>query len=219
MNCEKDNGISVGSTDAVFNPSLSYGTMTDQDGNVYKTIMIGNQTWMAENLRTKKYSDGTNISNVKDHSAWLELISGAYCSYNNTKNADSICTYGLLYNGYALASGKLAPEGWHIPTFEEWNSMINYLGGTSIADGYLKESGYTHWNSPNTDADNMSGFTALPGGFRDNVFRDLGKSCWWWTTTGEHPNIRTVVLHYKYAELTYFLQANNCGLSIRCVKN
>jgi uncharacterized protein (TIGR02145 family) len=218
--CEKDNDAPIGNSDAVFNPSLEYGTMTDQDGNTYKTITIGDQIWMAENLRTKKYVDGTKISHVKDHTAWFEKASGAYCSYNNTENADSIRTYGLLYNGYALASGKIAPEGWHIPTIEEWNIMIDYLGGNSVAHGHLKESGLVHWNSPNTDADNLSGFTALPGGFRECMeFMEHSRSGWWWTASGVNPNIRTVVLDYYYGEVCYAMQTNNKGLSIRCVKD
>lgn len=219
-NCEKDNDSPVGYSDAVFNPNLVYGTMTDQEGNTYKTITIGSQTWMAENLRTKRYADGTKIPNVKGHTAWFELTTGAYCSYNNTENADSIRTYGLLYNGYARASGKIAPEGWHIPTIEEWNIMINYLGGASAAYGPLKERGYLHWNSPNIDADNMSGFTGLPGGFREYMrFMERGRSGWWWTASGVNPSNRVVVLDYYYEDVGYTMQTDNKGLSIRCVKD
>src|ERR1035437_8488499 len=103
--CKKDNNSPSnpynGKTTAVFNPGLTYGTMTDQDGNVYKTISIGTQTWMAENLRTTKYRDGSSMQNVTDNTVWTYLTSGAYCNYNNTKSADTIATYGRLYDWYA----------------------------------------------------------------------------------------------------------------------
>ena len=88
--------------------------MTDQDGNFYKTVTIGTQTWMAENLRTMKYNDGTNIPLVTSGIAWNNLNTGAYCNYNNTTNSDTIATYGRLYNWYAVNTGKLAPKGWHV---------------------------------------------------------------------------------------------------------
>jgi|WetSurMetagenome_2_1015567.scaffolds.fasta_scaffold08758_6 uncharacterized protein (TIGR02145 family) len=220
LNCEKDDEIPEGLTDADFNSSLSYGTMTDQEGNEYKTINIGIQTWMAENLRTKRYMDGKKIPNVKDHMDWFELYTGAYSTYNNTRNADSIRTYGLLYNGYAMASGKLAPEGWHIPTIEEWEIMISYLGGKYIAGGHLKEMGNKHWNTPNTDAENMSGFTALAGGYREyGSFRSYGETCWWWSATGTNPDIRTIALANDTSAVFYNYQTNNKGLYVRCVKD
>jgi hypothetical protein len=106
-------------TTAVFNSSLTYGTMTDQDGNVYQTITTGSQTWMAENLRTTKYNDGTAIANVSTNSDWTNLSTGAYCNYNNTSNEDTIATDGRLYNWYAVNVGNLAPKGWHVATNSE----------------------------------------------------------------------------------------------------
>ena len=168
--CKKDDNNPNpynGKTTAVFNPSLTYGTLTDQDGNVYKTIVIGNQTWMAENLRTTKYRDGSPIPNVTEITAWGNLTTGAYCNYNNTTSADTIATYGRLYNWYAaIDSRNIAPTGWHVPNDAEWETLIYYLGGYSVVGGKMKETGTTHWISPNTGATNESGFTALPSGLR-----------------------------------------------------
>lgn len=182
--CEKDDNSTNGKTTAVFNPAVSYGTMTDQDGNVYKTVAIGTQTWMAENLRTTTYNDGTAIQNVTDNDSWASST-GAYCNYNNTTVTDTIATYGRLYNWYAVNTGKLAPKGWHVPTDAEWTTLTTYLGGESVSGGKLKETGTTHWISPNTGATNETGFTALPGGFRrsNGTFSDIGGCGSWWSAT------------------------------------
>jgi uncharacterized protein (TIGR02145 family) len=167
--CKKENSYNPtnGKTTAVFNSSVTYGTLTDQDGNVYKTITIGTQTWMAENLRTTKYRDGSAIPNITDKTAWGNISTGAYCNYNNTTSADTIATYGRLYNWYAATESRnIAPAGWHVPNDAEWETLIYYLGGFSVAGGKMKETGTTHWISPNTGATNESGFTALPSGLR-----------------------------------------------------
>jgi uncharacterized protein (TIGR02145 family) len=194
ISCSKDHSddpssgnATNGKTTAMFNPGLSYGTLTDQDGNTYKTITIGTQTWMAENLRTTKYNDGTAIPNITGAGEWAALTTGAYCNYNNTTGNDTIATYGRLYNWYAINTGKLAPEGWHVPTNAEWTTLTDYLGGTSGAVGKLKETGTTHWSNPNIGATNESGFTALPGGHRyvNGSFESVGSyGCWWSSTEG-----------------------------------
>jgi uncharacterized protein (TIGR02145 family) len=156
ISCEKDDGdgpsshnSTNGQTTAEFNPSITYGTLTDQDGNVYKTVTIGTQTWMAENLRTTKYNDGTAIANVTENTVWDTLRTGAYCNYNNTTSIDTIATYGRLYNWHAVNTGKLAPIGWHVPTADEWTKLTDDLGSGYVAGGKLKETGTSHWNSPN----------------------------------------------------------------------
>jgi uncharacterized protein (TIGR02145 family) len=168
--CKKDDNSPNpynGKTTAVFNTDRIYGKMTDQDSNVYKTITIGTQTWMAENLRTTKYRDGSAIPNITDKTAWGNLSTGAYCNYNNTESADTIATYGWLYNWYAATDSRnIAPAGWHIPTDAEWTTLTTYLGGDSVAGGKMKEIGTTHWITPNEGATNESGFTALPSGVR-----------------------------------------------------
>lgn len=106
---------------------LEMGTVTDVEGNVYKTVKIGNQWWMAENLKTTRYSDGTKIPHVPDSLMWINLTTPAYCCYHN----DAITyknTYGALYNWFTINTGKLAPKGWHIPTDVEWTALINNLG-------------------------------------------------------------------------------------------
>ena len=155
-----------GRTTAVFNPNKTYGTVTDIDGNVYKTIVIGNQTWMAENLRVTHYQNGDTIPNVTDNTTWKDLSTDAYCNYNNTTDLDTIATYGRLYNWYAVNDTRgLAPKGWHVPDINDWLILIDYLGGDTIASKHLKEAGDLHWVRFN-EADNSSGFTALPGGRR-----------------------------------------------------
>ncbi|MGM0582769.1 MAG: fibrobacter succinogenes major paralogous domain-containing protein [Bacteroidota bacterium] len=155
-----------GRTTAVFNPDKKYGTMTDIDGNIYKTIVIGEQTWMAENLRVTHYRNGVEIPNIIDNDEWGTLTTGAYCNYNNTQDLDTIATYGRLYNWYAVAdTQQLAPKGWRVPGIADWLELIEYLGGDSIASKHLKEVGTSHWVD-DFDTDNSSGFTAIPNGHR-----------------------------------------------------
>jgi uncharacterized protein (TIGR02145 family) len=178
-----DDGIS----NAVFNATKTYETMTDQNGNIYKTITIGTQTWMAENLHVTNYRNGDPIPLVTNSASWIALTTGAYCNYANTIDQDKIATHGSLYNWYTVADARnIAPIGWHVPTDAEWTTLTTYLGGESIACGIMKETGTTHWLSPNTSATNESGFTALPSGYRDyggGAFDGLGKDGSWWSST------------------------------------
>jgi uncharacterized protein (TIGR02145 family) len=229
VSCNKDEDDSSlgnstnGKTTAEFSSNVTYGTMTDQDGNVYKTVTIGTQTWMAENLRTIKYNDGTAITNVTGYNEWGVLTTGAYCNYNNTTSEDSIATYGRLYNWYAVKTGKLAPEGWHVPTDAEWSTLIYYhTGGASLAGGKLKEIGTTHWAIPNEGATNESGFTALPSGFRFSIggFYGIDGFCYWWCSTELSEfsaHVRSVNYLESSIEENYYLKGN--GLSVRCIKD
>ena len=118
----------TGKSTAVFNPLKTYGTLVDIDGNIYKTITIGEQTWMAENLRTTHYQNGDPIPNVKNPSSWGSLATGAYCTYNNTTNPDSIETFGFLYNGFTIVDTRnIAPKGWHVPTDEDWDKLQTFV--------------------------------------------------------------------------------------------
>jgi uncharacterized protein (TIGR02145 family) len=190
---EKSDNPTNSITTIVFNFNVSYGTMTDQDSNVYKTVTIGTQTWMAENLRTTKYRNGEPIPNVTDNYAWVVLTTGAYCSYANTDNKDEIATYGRLYNWYAIADSlNIAPKGWHVPSWAEWNTLTTYLDGNYEPGGKMKETGTTHWSAPDdwdamdAHTTNESGFTALPSGFRyflDGTFHNLGFTGFWWSST------------------------------------
>jgi uncharacterized protein (TIGR02145 family) len=211
-----------GKSTAVFSNTVSYGTVTDADGNIYKTVKIGNQTWMAENLRTTQYNDSTSISNIKDEDAWASLSYGAYCNYNNTKSLDSIATFGRLYNWYAVNSEILAPEGWHVATDEDWQELSDYAGGNSIAGAILKEAGLSHWLTPNTDALNSSGFTAVPAGIRSNtgIFSNTGSYCYFWSS--DYYNTMYAnrwVLSYNNAELSVSSLHKKFGFSVRCVKD
>jgi Fibrobacter succinogenes major domain (Fib_succ_major). len=221
VSCKKDDndassGNSTnGKTTAVFNSSVTYGSMTDQDGNFYKTVTIGTQTWMAENLRTMKYNDGTNIPLVTSGIAWNNLNTGAYCNYNNTTNSDTIATYGRLYNWYAVNTGKLAPKGWHVPTQEEWDNLMTDLGGENKAWLKLKEVGEEHWQSQDNST-NETGFTAVPSGFRrpDGKFTHLGFCCDFWSTTEcDFNNAYDGIIYRR--DIDHKLH----GFSLRCVRD
>jgi uncharacterized protein (TIGR02145 family) len=147
-----------------FNPNLTYGSLLDIDGNIYKTIQIGSQVWMAENLRVTKFRNGSNIQQIDKNWDDTDTL-GAYCYFKN--HSSYVTTFGLLYSYYAIVnSQKLCPTGWHVPDENEWTILETDLGGPSVAGGKLKESGTTHWLVPNDGATNESGFTALPGGNR-----------------------------------------------------
>lgn len=195
--------------------------VTDADGNIYNTITIGTQVWMVENLKTTKYRNGDPIQNVTDNPTWINLTAGAYCNYNNDNNNG--ITYGRLYNWYAVSDLRnLAPAGWHIPTDTEWATLVNYLGQDSTAAGALKETGLTHWASPNTGATNSSGFTALPGGERDNngAFMYLTYIGHWWTATEAYTTQSWYRRMFSYSTT---IDRNFClktyGYSVRCVKD
>ena len=222
--CKKDddNNPTNGRTTALFNSGVTYGTTTDQDGNVYKTVTIGTQTWMAENLRTTKYNDGTSIPLVTNDDKWSNLSTGAYCNCNNTTNSDTIATYGRFYNWHAVNTGKLAPKGWHLPTDAEWIELIDYLGGLSDAGGKLKEIGATHWNNPNEGATNETGFTALPVGYRtnDGRFFNFGfQGCWWIAAEylSGYPLCRLVT--YQHSGVGRSAMIKEMGVSVRCVRD
>ena len=145
----------------VHNPAETYGSMTDQQGNVYKTIVIGTQEWMAENLKTTVYRNGNAIDNIIDNTQWIGLTTGAWASYNNDSQYD--CPYGKLYNWFAVADPRhVCPTGWHEPTDAEWTTLTDYLGGEEVAGGKMKSAGTQYWIGPNTDATNESGFSGLP---------------------------------------------------------
>ncbi len=200
------------------------GTMvTDIEGNFYKTVKIGNQTWMAENLKTRQFNDGMDIPLVEDFEAWEALDTPGYCWYNND-SATYNATYGVLYNWYTVYTGKLCPTGWHVPTDAEWTVLKDYLGGEGVAGGKLKEAGFTHWISPNTNATNETSFTALPGGHRTSSYQgddSLASFGGWWTATkGSQEDLALRCKIHSDAEIAYRLVAGlNAGLSVRCVKD
>jgi len=196
-------------------------SVSDFDGNIYHTMTIGTQIWMVENLKTTHYSDGSPIPNISNNTAWANLATGAYCNYNNDTN--NVITYGRLYNWFAISGSRnLAPTGWHIPTDSDWATLENYLGGESISGGKLKEVGTTHWQSPNTGATNLTGFTALPGGYRKYTgsFGYIGVYGDFWTSTEDPPlNALMQGMSYNYNYVNNFYYYKNGGYSVRCIKD
>ena len=197
-------------------------TVTDADGNVYHTITIGTQTWTVENLKTTHYNDGTAIPNVTDNTAWENLTTGAYCWYDNDSTTNKN-TYGALYNWYAVNTGKLAPAGWHVPTDADWDTLSAYLGGDNVSGGALKDTGTTYWQSPNTEATNSSGFSALPGGYRsyNGDFSSIGNYGFWWSATEINASSAYYRgLGYDGSHLgSYGDGGKSCGFSVRLLRD
>jgi uncharacterized protein (TIGR02145 family) len=222
--------------DITFNPSLTYGTVTDIDGNIYKTIVIGTQTWMAENLRTTKYSDGSPIPFINTESEWTALTttSKALCWYNDNINLKY--PYGAYYTWAAAMNDAISsnsnpsnvqgvcPTGWHLPSDNEWTTLTDYLGGADVAGGKLKETGTIYWQSPNTGATNESGYTALPGGHRngDGTFGRLGTGGYWWSCT---ESIECTIcawyrpLIYDFSDVFRQYLYKLAGVSVRCIRD
>jgi uncharacterized protein (TIGR02145 family) len=201
------------------NPALD--TVTDSDGNVYHAVKIGTQTWMVENLKTTKYNDSTSIPLVVGNLGWTAVDFSGYCWYNNDSSANSD-TYGALYNWLAVKSGKLAPNGWHVASDEDWTLLTTFLGGTDVAGGKMKEKGTGHWISPNIGATNNVGFKALPGGYRniDGTFSDIGISSNWWAST-EVDSVRSWFrgIGTNFVSISRDKYDIRFGFSVRCVKN
>ena len=158
-------------------------TVKDIDGNVYHTVKIGHQVWMVENLKTSRYNNGDIIRNITDSAQWRDTRIGAWCSYLNSPANNEI--YGKLYNFIVVSTGKIAPIGWHVPSKNEWETLITYLDND--ISGKLKETGTTHWLYNNW-ASNLSGFTALPGGYCGYVtatplFKGIGLNGIWWSSS------------------------------------
>jgi uncharacterized protein (TIGR02145 family) len=220
-----------------------YRTFTDIDGNVYQVVKIGDQTWMAENLKVTHYRDGTAIPNVIENIQWTNLLTGAYCEQDN--DSSNVSTYGRLYNWYAVNDNRnIAPEGWHVPTDEEFKTLEKHLGmSQSEADNYswprgtdegskLKETGTIHWQSPNTGATNESGFFALPGSYRsgDNgFFNRIGSAAHFWSATsndgvvdpsGNRLSAWSRYLLYNDSYISrHRYKTKRYGLSLRLVKD
>ena len=196
--------------------NVASNTVRDIDSNLYHTITIGTQVWMVENLKTTKFRNGNPIPMVFDSAAWCNLTTGAFCNYDNTDS--NYKTYGRLYNWFAVDDYRnLAPPGWHVSTLDDWSTLINYLGGASVAGAKLKEIGFTHWSDPNTGATNLSGFTALPGGGRNNFgsFYGMGHNGFWWSTAiNSH-----YYINYNGTLVGKIGIENQYGFSVRCIKN
>ena len=213
------------STGTAYGSQLTFTTLlADVSGNIYHTVTIGTQVWMAENLKTSKYRDGKIISKLTNPISWTNFPSGAYCSYDNS-TADSI-SYGNLYNWSAVHDSRyLAPTGWHIPTKAEVLTLITYLGGQSVAGDKLKEIGNTHWSGSYALATDSNGFTALPGGFISTEngiygFYNLGVIGQWWTSSEvDTNNAWSWSLDNSTSQAAINSGSKQAGYSVRCVKD
>ena len=203
-------------------------SITDKDGNVYTSVTIGTQTWMVENLKTTKFNDGNQITNGTDNTAWSSLTNALYCWYDNDISRKT--PYGALYNYSTVASGKLCPDGWHVPSNTDLNTLISFLGGEGVAGGKLKESGTAHWQAPNSGATNEYGFTALPGGKRESVdggvgggFGSIGQIGWYWAIDKSGSGTTLRYLFNLSTSLTLspstYDAAKTMGCAVRCMKD
>lgn len=199
---DNENGIENGDEDnrgILFNPDITYREVSDADNNKYKTVIIGNQEWMAENLA-------------------YEVSNGNYWAYDN--NNSNIETYGYLYDWQTAVNA--CPDGWHLPSEADWEELFDYLDGKNVAGGKLKETSTTHWVTPNEGATNETGFTALPGGARNDSggsWLMIGYGGGWWSSTEIQTNARYYTLNYYYNDVSSLSGNKNLGLSVRCVKN
>ena len=195
--------------------------VTDIEGNSYKTERIGDQIWMAENLKTSTFSDGIEIPVVPDAIDWNELTTPGHCWYDNDETANKEI-YGALYNYYAVNSGKLCPAGWHVPTRDEWQQLRDDLGDTITGGGELKEEGTEHWKTPNTGAVNSTGFTALPAGIRyfEGTFNSVTFFTSFWSSTESDINKGWYLsLYYSDAVALINSISKKDGFSVRCLKD
>lgn len=197
------------------------GNITDIDGNTYPVVQIGNQCWMAANLRTTRNRDGSTIPNVTDYTTWTQLTSGAWSNYNNNPSNDA--TYGKLYNWYAADNSNLCPVGWHVPTDVEWTVLTDFLGGEDIAGGKMKTVSPL-WLSPNIGATNVSGFSGLPGGYRKHDagnYDYLGSYGFYWSASESGVDIAWNRLLTNDYEGIYRSSASykRNGFCVRCVRD
>jgi uncharacterized protein (TIGR02145 family) len=203
------------------NSDTNKNRVTDFDGNIYDTVVIGNQVWMLQNLKTTHFNNGDPIPEVADSAQWEKLTTGAYCNYNNDPVLAE--TYGHLYNWYVINDvRKIAPKGWHVPTIEEWITLRDFLGGASSAGGKMKESGTNHWSSPNAGASNQSGFTGLPAGSRMSygTFSSINHSgIWWGSDALSETTALSYYATYAHSILGPAIYLKQYGLTIRCIKD
>jgi uncharacterized protein (TIGR02145 family) len=197
------------------------GPVTDIEGNTYRTERIGDQVWMAENLMTSTFSDGTEIPVVTDAAGWNELTTPGLCWYDNDATANKE-TYGALYNYHSVNSGKLCPDGWHVPSRDEWEQLRDVLGDTLTGGGKLKEEGTEHWKTPNTGAVNSMGFTALPAGIRyfEGTFNSVTYfTSFWSSTESDNDKAWYLSLYYSDAVVAMNRISKKDGFSVRCIKD
>ncbi len=214
------------STPMVHNPNLNYGSIMDQEGNVYKTILIGTQEWMSENLNTSIYRNGDEIQTDLDNETWSNTTSGAWTHYHD--DASLSCPYGKLYNWYACTDTRqVCPVGWHVPSDNEWSTLINHLGGEALAGGKMKTTGTIEtetglWYTPNVEVTNSVGFSGLPGGFRssDGGYYTQGTIGAFWNSTDFDEFVAwSQSLNNSSASSGKPPLSKKYGISVRCLRD
>ncbi len=194
---------------------LSGKTVTDIDGNNYKSVILGNQEWLTDNLKVTKFRNGQPIPHIQDSIVWNAWSNGAYVFYKNDTK------HGVLYNWLVVNDSRgVCPMGWHVPSSAEWDTLAKFLGGNEIAGGKMKAR--LHWETPNTSATNESEFHALPKGMYgvNGSFNNVGKNAYWWSAT-ENDKISAWGREIGFNESGLFIGHGDKrdGLSIRCLKN
>lgn len=212
-------GVDLGMLQACLD---NFGAVTDIDGNNYLTVLIGNQWWMAENLRTASYANGEPIPNVIDGLSWEGLSSGAWCNHDNIVANDAV--YGKLYNWYTTVDPRgLCPAGWHIPSDAELTALTDFLGGQSVAGGKMKSMGTQNWQSPNTAATNESGFSGLPTGGLNCIsgnFVSVGSYGSWWSSSEYSIDDAWTINLFSFSSMANSIVSNKCsGLNVRCLRD
>lgn len=206
-----------------FNSVVTYSTVTDIDGNTYKTVEIGTQTWMAENLKTTKYQNGDLIGTTLFFNTDISAEPSPKYQWVYDGIPGNLPAYGRLYTWYVATDNRnVCPAGWHVPNSLEWVALTNYLGGFNLSGAKLKETGLTHWNEPNAEATNETGFSALPGGDRkqDGSYLGIGMDNYFWTSYEISANTGTSMSNNWISGATNIMEApKKWGMSIRCLKN
>ena len=215
------------STGTAYGNQISFTTtattqpVTDIDGNTYNTVQIGTQVWMSENLKTSRYRNGGSIPYVVGNTEWVALITGAWSNYDHDVAANN-SIYGKLYNWYTTLGDTLCPTGWHVPIDAEWTTLTDYLGRESVAGGKMKSVGTQYWNDPNIGANNESGFSAVPGGFRnfDGSFDGILNFTFFWSSTEINNSLAWYRnLDYNYSDAFRNSTNGSVGASVRCLKD
>lgn len=198
---------------------IQTGSVNDVDGNVYQTRIIAGREWMIENLRTTRYKNSVAIPGIVSNTLWNTASSGAWCWYDNSNSHEP--DYGKLYNWFAVTDNQgICPSGWAVPDESDWQHLADFLGGI-LAGGKWKETGFGHWNIPNTGATNLSGFKARPGGSRNpaGVFSELKLAGIFWSADQVSNDLAwNHNLRYDHALVNRSTVDKHFGLSVRCVK-
>ena len=201
-------------------PKNTENTVMDAEGNTYKTVRIGRQTWMAEDLRSTRFNTGATMPQIKDSDDWKKMSSPAYSWFDNYANTTG--GYGILYNGYAIENGYLCPSGWHVPTVDDWDLLIRECGSMSVAGARLKAKDKGFWDNPNSGAEDSYGFRALGTGYRTstgNFTMRKGTGLWWSSSQATYSNYSTLGMYYNYSSVAKGSFPKTVGACVRCIKD